>query len=164
MAMHTAYYIVGRTKELKESKLIDRKGGLLGLGKTSRLSANVDNTKFTRIDYTQVSNIPVNSTKVKVITSHPSDSYKLEKDAKNKSLVKNLVITNPEKFWATSKYLVIEPKRPSKWKTTLMTKCRRWRILLRQNPVRARETKKMGKEANKTAVRKRLGKPCLSSV
>jgi hypothetical protein len=108
IAMHTAYYIVGRTKDLKESKLIDRKGGLLGLGKTSRLSANVDNTKFTRIDYTMVSSIPVNSTKVKVITSHPSDSYKLEKDTKNKSLVKTLVITNPEKFWGTSKYLVIE--------------------------------------------------------
>lgn len=108
LALHTAYYIVGRTKELKEAKLIDRKGGLLGLGRTSRLSANIDNSKFTRIDYTLVSNIPVNSEKVKIITSHPVDSYRLEKDEKNKDLVKSIVITNTEKFWGTSKYLVVE--------------------------------------------------------
>jgi uncharacterized protein YceH (UPF0502 family) len=107
-AMHTAYYIIGKTRDLREAKLIDRKGGVLGLGKTSKPSGNFDNSKFTKIDYTQVSSIPVNSNGVKIVTSHPSDSYRLEKDDKNKKRVKNLVITNPEKFWSTSKYLVIE--------------------------------------------------------
>jgi septal ring factor EnvC (AmiA/AmiB activator) len=108
MAMHTAYYVVGRSKDLKAAKVIDRKGGLLGIGKTSRLSNNFDNSKFTRIDYTQMSSIPVNSNHVKIITAHPGDSYKLDRDPKNKNVVKALVITNPEKFWSASKYLVIE--------------------------------------------------------
>jgi hypothetical protein len=105
-ALHTAYYVVGKTKELEDSKLIDRKVGLLGMGKTSRLSGDFDNSKFTKIDYTQTNTIPVNS-EMKIITSHPTDSYTLDRDAKDKDKVKNIVITNPEKFWSTSKYLVV---------------------------------------------------------
>jgi DNA repair exonuclease SbcCD ATPase subunit len=106
--MHTAYYVVGRSKELREAKLIDRKGGLLGMGKTSQLSSNIDNSKFTKIDYTQTTSIPINSDNVKIVTTHPTDSYKMETDTKKKGIVRTLVITNPEKFWSASKYLVIE--------------------------------------------------------
>jgi peptidoglycan hydrolase CwlO-like protein len=105
--MHTAYYVIGKTKELKEAKLIDTKGGLLGIGKTPELKNDFDINKFTCIDYTQVSNIPVNSEGVKIITVHPTNSYTLDKDAANKNMVKQLVITDPEKFWSVSKYLVI---------------------------------------------------------
>ncbi|HXB41870.1 MAG TPA: hypothetical protein VNZ49_15115 [Bacteroidia bacterium] len=105
--LHTAYYIIGKTKELQEAKLIDRKGGLLGIGRTSSLSTNFDKNKFVTIDYTQTGSIPVNGEDVKIITIHPSDSYNLDKDPKNKNLVKNIVITDPEKFWSASKYLVI---------------------------------------------------------
>ncbi len=107
MALHTAYYVIGESKELRDAKLIDRKGGLLGMGKTAKLSDNIDNSKFTRIDYTQTTSIEVNS-KMKIITVHPADSYVLETDAKNKKMVKNLIISNPEKFWSASKYLVIQ--------------------------------------------------------
>jgi DNA repair exonuclease SbcCD ATPase subunit len=105
-ALHTAYYVIGKLGELQDAKIIDRKGGLLGIGKTSKLTADFDNSKFTRIDYTQMGTIAVNS-EMKMITSHPSDSYTLDKDAKDKDKVKNIVITNPEKFWSTSKYLVV---------------------------------------------------------
>jgi len=106
-ALHTAYYIVGKSKDLEKAKLIDRKGGLLGIGKTSKLSSNFDNSKFTRIDYTQTGTIPVGGEKMKIITSHPSGSYTLETDAKDKDKVNSIVITDPEKFWGASKYLVI---------------------------------------------------------
>lgn len=106
-ALHTAYYIIGKTKDLEKDKLIDRKGGLLGMGKTSKLNENIDNSKFTRIDYTQMSTLAINSKNVKIITSHPSDSYYLAKDAMDKNRVNNLVITNAEKFWSVSKYLVV---------------------------------------------------------
>ncbi len=105
-ALHTAYFVVGKSKDLQDAKVIDRKGGLLGMGKTAKLNGDFDNSKFTRIDYTQTKSITVNSD-MKFVTSHPSDSYTLEKDTKDKDLVKNIVITNPEKFWAGSKYLVV---------------------------------------------------------
>jgi len=106
MALHTAYYITGKAGELQDAKVIDRKGGLLGIGKTSQLSSNFDNSKFTRIDYTQTLAIPVGS-EMKIITSHPGDSYTLEKESGSKSKVKFIVISNPEKFWSASKYLVV---------------------------------------------------------
>ncbi len=105
-SMHTAYYVTGKSKELQDAKIIDRKGGLLGMGKTSKLSPDVDNTKFIRIDYTLTTSISINSA-IKIITSHPTDSYELDLDSKVKNLVKNIVITNPEKFWSASKYLVV---------------------------------------------------------
>lgn len=105
--LHTAYYVVGKSKELQESKLIDKKGGLLGIGRTAKLSDNIDNDKFTKIDYTKTTSIPVNSVGVKIITTHPTDSYTLDKDSENGKMVKNIVITDPEKFWSASKYLVV---------------------------------------------------------
>ncbi|MCE3259401.1 MAG: hypothetical protein K0S12_1042 [Bacteroidetes bacterium] len=107
-ALHTAYYLVGKSKDLVEAKVIDKKGGLLGIGKTAKLNENFNREKFTKIDYTQVSNIPVNSKKAKIITNHPTDSYRLDLDPSDKDVVKAIVITDAEKFWSVSKYLVVQ--------------------------------------------------------
>lgn len=102
--LRTAYYVVGETKELVKAGLIDKEGGLLGMGRTAKLSDNLDNSKFTKIDYTQVTSIEVNGKNAKIITSHPDDSYTMNKTGK---VIDNITITNPEKFWSASKYLVI---------------------------------------------------------
>ncbi len=102
--LHTAYYIVGHSKDLEKSKLIDKKGGLLGIGKTAKLSDNLDNSMFTKIDYTQTTMIPVNSKNMKMVTTHPADSYTVDKTDK---MINSITITNPDKFWSASKYLVI---------------------------------------------------------
>ena len=106
VALHTAYYVVGKSKDLQLAGLIDRQGGLLGMGKIAKLSQNFDTKKFTRIDYTQVSSIAINNATgaIKVVTSHPADSYKIEMNGK---IAKSINITNAEKFWSASKYLVI---------------------------------------------------------
>jgi hypothetical protein len=103
-AMHTAYYVVGKSKELVEKKVIDKSGGVLGLGKTAKLSSGFDKDKFTRIDYTQVTTIPLTGKKAQVVTVHPNDSYTLDKDKDHYTALK---ITDPEKFWSASKYLVV---------------------------------------------------------
>jgi myosin heavy subunit len=102
--LHTAYYIVGKAKELQESKIVDRKGGLLGIGRTAKINDNVDKAKFTKIDYAITTTIPVNSKDAKIITAHPTDSYTLDKTGK---VVNNIIISDPEKFWSSSKYLVV---------------------------------------------------------
>jgi peptidoglycan hydrolase CwlO-like protein len=103
-ALHTAYYIVGSTKELHEKKIIDKSGGLLGIGRTSKIDPNMDNSQFVRIDYTKTNNIDFHSSKIRIVTAHPADSYTLTKENDNKA---NLNIKDPEKFWSISKYLVI---------------------------------------------------------
>ncbi len=103
-SLHTAYYVVGKSKDLQTMKVIDKTGGLLGMGKSPRLSSNIDNEKFTRIDYTKLNSIPIDSKQAKFVTAHPLDSYTLTKD---KDKVVSIEITNPEKFWSASKYLVV---------------------------------------------------------
>ncbi len=102
--LHTAYYIVGTSKELEKANLIDKKGGLLGMGRTAQLSEDLDRNMFVQIDYTETTSIPINSKSIKIVTTHPADSYTIDKTDK---MVNTITITNPEKFWSASKYLVV---------------------------------------------------------
>jgi len=102
--LQTAYYIIGHSKDLQKANLIDKKGGLLGMGKTSKLSDDLDISLFTKIDYNETTVIPINSKDLKIITTHPTDSYTIDKTGKTFT---NLIINDPIKFWSSSKYLVI---------------------------------------------------------
>ncbi|MBI2722091.1 MAG: hypothetical protein HYX39_07945 [Bacteroidetes bacterium] len=104
-SLQTAYYIVGKSKELTHMKVIDKNGGLLGLGKTVKLNPDFCQKIFTKVNITQFLTIHLNSKKSKIITTHPKDSYVLEISTNNAS--STLLITHPEKFWSASKYLVI---------------------------------------------------------
>jgi len=102
--LQTAYYVIGERKELEKDSIIDRKGGLIGIGKTAVLKDDFNTRKFTKINYTQINTIPVNHKKVKLATTHPTGSYKLETE---NELVLRIRILDPEKFWSASKYLVV---------------------------------------------------------
>lgn len=102
--MNTAYYCFGTSKELKEKGVLTKEGGFIGIGKSEKLAADFNQDYFTKIDITLIKSVDLKSKKAKLVTTHASDSYKLEGD---KTSVDKLVITNPEKFWASSKYLVI---------------------------------------------------------
>jgi len=100
----TAYYIIGSSRDLQMWGLIDKEGGLLGVGQTSKLSNNLDKGMFTKIDYLETTSIQINRKGIKIVTTHPTGSFSLEKDGK---MVNNIMINDPEKFWSASKYLVI---------------------------------------------------------
>jgi hypothetical protein len=103
--LNTAYWSIGTYKQLKANNILNKQGGFLGLGKEKVLKSNFNNEAFNQIDITKVLSFDVNSKNARVITNHPTDSYKLEKDAKG--VVTKLEITDPSKFWKASKYLVI---------------------------------------------------------
>lgn len=104
--LHTAYYAVGTTKDLEENEVIDRKGGIIGIGRTKTVAEDFNRDYFTKIDITKTKVIPLNSDDddVKLVSNHPTDSYKWNKA---EDRVTSLEITNPDKFWKTSKYLVV---------------------------------------------------------
>ena len=102
--MNTAYFCFGTSKELKEKGVLTKEGGFIGIGKSEKLAADFNKDYFTKIDITLMKSVDLKSKKAKLVTTHATDSYKLEGD---KTFVDKLVITNPEKFWASSKYLVI---------------------------------------------------------
>jgi len=68
------------------------------------LQSNFNKSYFTKIDIRNEKQIKLYSKSARLLTTHPSSSYSLTKDA-NKQYVLN--ITNPQIFWSTSKYLVI---------------------------------------------------------
>jgi len=101
--INTAYYVIGTKKELLEQKIITIEGGFAGIGRNKKLKEDFNRDYFTRIDITKLSSIPVLKKKASIITTHPSQSYKLY----GEKTVDSLVILNAKDFWAASKYLVI---------------------------------------------------------
>lgn len=102
--LHTAYYTTGTWKELRDKQILEKEGGVLGLGSKKVLKPDFNNKAFTSIDVTKVQTIPLSSTGAQIVTNHPSDSYTVEIKGDQ---VSDLRILDPEKFWATSKYLVV---------------------------------------------------------
>ena len=93
--IHTAWYVFGTKKELKEQSIIQD-------GKV--MTGNFNKNYFTKVDIRNLSEIKLYSKSAKLLTIHPSSSYSLVRDA-NKQYT--LHITNSQLFWSTSKYLVV---------------------------------------------------------
>ncbi len=108
-ALHTAYYTAGTTTELEEKEIITREGGFIGIGKVDQLNPRASKSAFTSVDIREVNSIPVNSKKVELVTNHPQDSYEIVLNEEEKQVDK-LVILDPDKFWESSKYLVMVKK------------------------------------------------------
>jgi predicted RNase H-like nuclease (RuvC/YqgF family) len=104
-ALNKAYYTTGTSKELETKQVISKEGGFLGLGKAKQLKQDFNPNVFTTIDKTQTSTIELVGKDAKLVTNHPTGSYKIERNEKEE--VKDIVITDPEKFWSASKYLVV---------------------------------------------------------
>jgi len=102
--LNTAFYVYGTRKELEEHQVLTKEGGFIGIGRIEKLKDSFNKDYFTKVDITKLSSIPLNVKKARLVTSHPSSSYKLEGSDKK---VDKLVITNATEFWSTSKYLVI---------------------------------------------------------
>ena len=93
--LNTAWYVFGTKKELKNQHIMEN-------GKV--MTGNFNKSYFTKVDIREVSEIKLYSKSAKLLTTHPSSSYNLVRDA-NKQYT--LRITNSQIFWSTSKYLVV---------------------------------------------------------
>lgn len=98
--LNTCYYVIGSKKELKANKIIET--GFLR--KTKILQGDYEMSYFTKADRRTLSEIPLHSTKAELMTSHPKDSYEIV-DHGN---VKTLHITNANRFWEKSNFLVVK--------------------------------------------------------
>ena len=101
--INTAFYAIGTSKELKENNVITKEGGIIGIGKTTKLSSDFNKEYFTKINIEKTTSINLGAKKIKMLTTHPSSSYKLI----GEKPIEKLEITNTKEFWSASKYLVI---------------------------------------------------------
>ncbi len=93
--LNKVWYVFGTRKELKEQNIYTRNG---------LLEEGFNKGYFLEADSRNLTEISLYSKKAKLLTNHPASSYVLEKVSEY--LV--LKITNPNKFWEISHYLVIE--------------------------------------------------------
>jgi hypothetical protein len=101
--LNMAYYAIGTSKELKEKGVLTKEGGFIGLGKSKKLAGDFNKNYFTKVDITQNKSFTINAKKAKLITAHPSSSYKIE----GAKTAEKLIILNPQEFWSASKYMVL---------------------------------------------------------
>jgi len=106
--LNTAYYLVATDKELKEKGIIEKQGGFIGIGKSTKVKASFKRDNFTKIDITTTTSIPIQAAKAEVLTNHPEGAYSLDGDKKN---INQLTISNPKNFWSSSKFLVVKVKK-----------------------------------------------------
>lgn len=101
--MNTVYYVFGSEKELKDNGIIENKGGLIGIGRTSVVKKDFNRDYFTETDIRTFQYLPLMMKKARIVSVHPAGSFHIsgEKSADT------LFIDNQEEFWKASKYLVI---------------------------------------------------------
>ena len=100
-ALHTAYYVFGTANELKDQKILS--GGFL---RPTRVMQDTFNTDyFLKIDIREVTEIPLYAKRAKLWSTHPEGTYEFVKGPDE-----NLIfhITDTQRFWSLTKYLVIE--------------------------------------------------------
>ena len=103
-ALNAAWFVFGTSSELKEQKIVSKKF----LQKKKVLESDDFNKEyFTQIDIRTDKQIMLYAPEAELLTSHPVGSYEFQKNEKGQLA---LLITNPNKFWSVSRYLVIEVK------------------------------------------------------
>lgn len=96
--LNTAWFAFGTKKELKRQNVLVK-------GKV--LQGSFNKNYFTKIDIRETRELKLYSKNVKILTSHPTSSYSLTKDASGQYVLR---ISDPATFWSTSKYLVVQVK------------------------------------------------------
>ncbi|MBR4188123.1 MAG: hypothetical protein IKQ85_06620 [Bacteroidaceae bacterium] len=97
--LNTAWFVFGTKDELKEQKILT-KGDVLKSG-------DFNKDYFTKIDIRYDKDLKFYSKSAQLLSTHPAGSYQLAKDKQGQY---ELHITDPQKFWSVSKYLVVQVK------------------------------------------------------
>ncbi|MBR1499588.1 MAG: hypothetical protein IJ615_08200 [Bacteroidaceae bacterium] len=94
--LNSAWFVFGTKSELKEQKIL-AKGDVLK-------SDDFNKDYFTKIDIRYDKDLKFYSKSAQLLSTHPAGTYQLAKDNQGQY---ELHITDPQKFWSVSKYLVV---------------------------------------------------------
>lgn len=101
--MNKAFYAFGTRRELINNGVIERSGGVLGLGRSFIIKKDFNKEFFTEVDIRDLKSLPLYVDRASLITNHPAGSYHFN----GENNIESLVIDDPQEFWRTSRYLVI---------------------------------------------------------
>lgn len=100
-----AFVAVGTYKDLKEQNVIEKEGGILGIAATKTVKDDFNPDAFIRVDNKYYGRIPVFAKKAELVSHHSPDSYEYVLGSNDQ--IDWIEITDPEKFWESTKYLVV---------------------------------------------------------
>jgi cell division protein FtsB len=103
--LNTAWYVYGSERELREHAIIDRRGGLLGIGRTTVIRRNLNTEHFSRLDISEVDELEIPATNPNLLSPHPAESYSIEPNGEDGT--SRLIIEDPEQFWSYTRFLVV---------------------------------------------------------
>lgn len=101
-----AYFTLGNIGELKDNGIVEREGGILGIGSTPVIRKDFPRDNFTPTDIRLFRYLPLNARKADVLSVHPAGSFHISGDNR----ADTLFVDNPETFWSVTKYLVVTVK------------------------------------------------------
>ncbi len=104
LELNTAFFAMGSRRALRDQGIIKPEGGFLGIGRVHRLKPDFKPDFFTRIDMELTREIIIRGKNPEFITVHPAGSWRWQQDGETLQLQ----ILQPDKFWSTSRYLVLE--------------------------------------------------------
>ena len=102
-ALNKAYYAFGTVKELRENGILEKSGGVIGIGRTPVIKKDFNRDYFTEIDIRNFDYLRLMAKKAKIISVHPEGSYHFT----GEKTADTLFVDNPSEFWKASKYLVV---------------------------------------------------------
>ena len=103
VAMNKVYYAMGTVRELTDNNVLEKSGGVLGVGRTLKIRKDFNRDYFTTADMRGFTFLPLMAKKAKIISVHPSESFTIS----GEKTADTLYINNPQEFWKASKYLLI---------------------------------------------------------
>jgi septal ring factor EnvC (AmiA/AmiB activator) len=102
--LNTAYFTYGTRRELEDKVIIEKSGGILGIGRTFMVNSNINREYFTRLNISQVDRLQLPGKNPRLISKHPNGSYAVE-TLEDEST--QIIIEDPAEFWSTTRYLVV---------------------------------------------------------
>lgn len=105
---NTVYYVVGKKRDLLDRRLIEVRGGFLGLGTTPVPARALDTAAFSPLDMRRVNEIPLPDPKksYQIITRQNLAALEDAPDKSNR-VSGALRIRDSGQFWANSKFLIL---------------------------------------------------------
>lgn len=101
--LNKAFFTFGSVSELRDNGIVDRQGGILGIGSTPVIRKDFTHNYFTETEITEFQYLPLNTRKADVLSIHPVESFHIS----GENSADTLFIDNPETFWSATKYLVV---------------------------------------------------------
>jgi regulator of replication initiation timing len=113
--LYTAYYIIGREKELLAKGVVVREGGanllIRRVGRTLQQARKLDPSLFTQIDQreTQLIVVPDSTKRYRLVSRQNLDHADVE-ERDGTTFTGNLKITDINGFWGPTRYLILQER------------------------------------------------------